>query len=73
MGFDDQAYRRMVDYDGNYNDVYLVDAVERRAQAGPKKLRGGAAGGPPAGRPTGSGPPTIRTGAGTCLTRALGT
>jgi dipeptidyl aminopeptidase/acylaminoacyl peptidase len=25
IGMDDRAYRRMVDYDGNYNDVYLVD------------------------------------------------
>jgi len=25
IGTDDRAYRRMVDYDGNYSDVYLVD------------------------------------------------
>lgn len=27
LGLDDRAYRHMVDYDGNYSDVYLVDTA----------------------------------------------
>jgi dipeptidyl aminopeptidase/acylaminoacyl peptidase len=44
LGFDDQAYRRMVDYDGSYNDVYLIDASSGARKLALKQLRGGANG-----------------------------
>jgi dipeptidyl aminopeptidase/acylaminoacyl peptidase len=44
LGFDDQAYRRLVDYDGNYNDVYVMDASSGARKLAVKQLRGGAGG-----------------------------
>ena len=44
IGMDDGPYRRMVDYDGTYNDVYLVDAQAATRTLLLKQLRGG--GGP---------------------------
>jgi dipeptidyl aminopeptidase/acylaminoacyl peptidase len=47
IGLDDRAYRRLTDFDGGYNDVYLVDATSAKSQLVAKKLRsaGGAPGG----------------------------
>jgi dipeptidyl aminopeptidase/acylaminoacyl peptidase len=41
IGYDDRAYRRMVDYDGGYNDVYLVDTLTGSRTLVVKQLRGG--------------------------------
>ncbi|HEY2015823.1 MAG TPA: hypothetical protein VGH38_20110, partial [Bryobacteraceae bacterium] len=40
LGTDDRAYRHMVDYDGAYNDVYLVDTATGARQLALKKFRG---------------------------------
>jgi dipeptidyl aminopeptidase/acylaminoacyl peptidase len=52
IGMDDRAYRHMVDYDGNYNDVYLVDTESGARKLALKQSRamgggGGRAGGAP--------------------------
>jgi dipeptidyl aminopeptidase/acylaminoacyl peptidase len=41
IGLDDAPYRRMVDFDGNYSDVYLVDASTGKRALLEKKWRGG--------------------------------
>ena len=44
VGFDDGPYRRMVDFDGSYSDVYLVDANSGERKLVEKKWRGGGFG-----------------------------
>lgn len=44
IGLDDRPYRRMIDFDGTYNDVYLVDANTGARRAVVKKWRGGGFG-----------------------------
>ncbi|MCY7387004.1 MAG: prolyl oligopeptidase family serine peptidase, partial [Burkholderiales bacterium] len=39
IGFDDRAYRRMVDYDANYADVYVVNAATGERTLVQKKQR----------------------------------
>src|SRR5579863_296500 len=41
LGMDDRAYRKMVDYDGNYSDVYLVDTSTGARKLALKEFRGG--------------------------------
>ena len=41
IGMDDRAYRHMVDYDGAYNDVYLVDTSTGSRKLALKQFRGG--------------------------------
>ena len=43
IGLDDAPYRRLIDYDGTYNDVYLIDSAGQRKIA-QKKWRGGGFG-----------------------------
>jgi dipeptidyl aminopeptidase/acylaminoacyl peptidase len=45
LGTDDRSYRRMVDYDGSYNNVYLVDTSTGSRKLVFEKFRGGAGGG----------------------------
>jgi dipeptidyl aminopeptidase/acylaminoacyl peptidase len=45
LGMDDAPYRRMVDYDGNYNDIYFVDTLTGQRTLVTKQLRGGGGGG----------------------------
>ena len=45
LGTDDRAYRHMVDYDGNYTDVYLVDTATGARKLALKKYRGRSAAG----------------------------
>ena len=45
LGMDDGPYRRLVDYDANYNDVYLVDTATGQRSLILSKLRGGGFGG----------------------------
>jgi dipeptidyl aminopeptidase/acylaminoacyl peptidase len=45
IGLDDTPYRRMVDYDGNYNDIYLVDTATGARTLLLKQVRGGGGGG----------------------------
>lgn len=45
IGMDDRALRHMVDYDGTYNDVYLVDTVTGKRDLLLKQMRGGGGGG----------------------------
>jgi dipeptidyl aminopeptidase/acylaminoacyl peptidase len=45
IGLDDRPYRRLGDYDGIYNDVYVVDATSGSRTLAVKRLRGGGAGG----------------------------
>ena len=45
IGMDDRAYRHMVDYDGTYNDVYLVDTATGARKLALKQYRGGGGGG----------------------------
>ena len=42
VGTDDRAYRRMADYDGSYNDVYLVDTRTGQRSSVIRQIRGGA-------------------------------
>jgi dipeptidyl aminopeptidase/acylaminoacyl peptidase len=44
VGLDDAPYRRMIDFDGTYSDVYLVDAATGQRKAVEKKWRGGGGG-----------------------------
>jgi dipeptidyl aminopeptidase/acylaminoacyl peptidase len=45
LGTDDRAYRTRVDYDGRYNDVYLVDTANGQRNPLLRGLRGGGFGG----------------------------
>jgi dipeptidyl aminopeptidase/acylaminoacyl peptidase len=45
IGMDDSPYRRLVDYDGTYNDVYMVDTATGARKLVLKQLRGGGGGG----------------------------
>jgi dipeptidyl aminopeptidase/acylaminoacyl peptidase len=45
FGNDDREYRHMVDYDGTYSDVYLVDTNTGARKLVMKKVHGGAGGG----------------------------
>jgi len=45
LGTDDRAYRHMVDYDGNYNDVYVVDTATGARHLALKQYRGAVGGG----------------------------
>ena len=45
LGADDRAYRRMVDYDATYNDVYLVDTESGVRRLALKQYRGTVGGG----------------------------
>ncbi|MBL0156077.1 MAG: S9 family peptidase [Bryobacterales bacterium] len=42
VGTDDRAYRRMTDYDGSYNDIYLVDTQTGKRSNVVRQIRGGA-------------------------------
>jgi dipeptidyl aminopeptidase/acylaminoacyl peptidase len=44
IGMDDRPYRRMIDYDGTYNDIYLVDTATGSRKQVVKQLRGGGGG-----------------------------
>jgi dipeptidyl aminopeptidase/acylaminoacyl peptidase len=44
LGTDDRAYRRMVDYDGNYQDVYAVDTKTGARKRLAQMVRGGGFG-----------------------------
>jgi dipeptidyl aminopeptidase/acylaminoacyl peptidase len=44
IGMDDRALRHMVDYDGTYNDVYLVDTVTGERKMLLPQVRGGGGG-----------------------------
>jgi dipeptidyl aminopeptidase/acylaminoacyl peptidase len=44
LGNDDRAYRRMVDYDGTYSDVYLVDTSTGARKLLLKQAHGGGGG-----------------------------
>lgn len=44
LGTDDRAYRRMVDYDGNYQDVYAVDTRTGARKRLAQMVRGGGFG-----------------------------
>jgi dipeptidyl aminopeptidase/acylaminoacyl peptidase len=41
VGYDDAPYRRMVDYDGTYNDVYVIDTATGARTLVLKQLRSG--------------------------------
>src|SRR6185503_1279446 len=56
LGFDDSAYRRMVDYDTTYSDVYLIDTLSGAKKLVLKQLRGGFGGGGGGGRGGQGGP-----------------
>ncbi|MBI5085035.1 MAG: S9 family peptidase [Acidobacteria bacterium] len=45
VGLDDRPWRRMADYDGSYQDVYIVDAVTGQRKNVIRQLRGGGGGG----------------------------
>jgi dipeptidyl aminopeptidase/acylaminoacyl peptidase len=45
IGMDDRALRHMVDYDGTYNDLYLVDTVTGNRKMLLPQTRGGGGGG----------------------------
>lgn len=44
LGMDDRAYRHMVDFDGTFNDVYLVDTATGARKLALKQYRGGGGG-----------------------------
>jgi dipeptidyl aminopeptidase/acylaminoacyl peptidase len=44
LGLDDAPYRRMIDFDGTYNDVYLVNGATGERKSVLKKWRGGGFG-----------------------------
>ena len=44
VGLDDAPYRRLIDFDGTYNDVYVVDASTGQRKLADKKWRGGGLG-----------------------------
>ena len=41
LGMDDREYRHMVDFDGTYNDIYLVDTATGARKLALKQYRGG--------------------------------
>jgi dipeptidyl aminopeptidase/acylaminoacyl peptidase len=41
IGMDDRAYRHMVDFDGTYNDIYIVDTATGTRNLALKQFRGG--------------------------------
>lgn len=45
LGMDDRAYRRMMDYDGSYQDVYAVDTRTGARKRLARMVRGGGFGG----------------------------
>ncbi|MCU1233301.1 MAG: hypothetical protein JWP63_1268 [Candidatus Solibacter sp.] len=45
LGTDDRTYRQMVDYDGNFSDLYIVDTVTGARKLVSQKQRGGGGGG----------------------------
>lgn len=45
LGMDDRQYRHMVDFDGTYNDIYLVDTATGARRLTLKQYRGGGGGG----------------------------
>jgi dipeptidyl aminopeptidase/acylaminoacyl peptidase len=45
IGMDDRAYRHMVDFDGTYNDIYVVDTATGARKLALKQFRGGGGGG----------------------------
>ncbi len=45
VGADDRAYRRMVDFDGNYSDIYVVDTATGNRKLALKEFKGGGGGG----------------------------
>jgi dipeptidyl aminopeptidase/acylaminoacyl peptidase len=45
IGGDNRAYRRMIDYDGNYSDYYLIDTATGARKAIARQVRGSGAGG----------------------------
>ncbi len=45
VGADDRAYRRMVDYDGSYSDIYVVDTTTGNRKLALKEYKGGGQGG----------------------------
>jgi dipeptidyl aminopeptidase/acylaminoacyl peptidase len=45
LGMDDRALRHMVDFDGTYNDVYLVDTMTGARKMILPQMRGGGGGG----------------------------
>jgi dipeptidyl aminopeptidase/acylaminoacyl peptidase len=45
IGMDDRALRHMVDYDGTYNDIYLVDTATGNRKLILPQMRGGGGGG----------------------------
>ena len=45
IGLDDRALRHMVDYDGTYNDVYLVDTATGARKLLMPQMKGGVGGG----------------------------
>ena len=47
FGSDDRAYRRMVDYDGGYADIYVVDTKTGQRRKALEKMRAGGPGGSP--------------------------
>ena len=51
IGMDDRAYRHMVDFDGTYNDIYLVDTASGSRKLALKQYRGGGGGGRGGGGP----------------------
>jgi dipeptidyl aminopeptidase/acylaminoacyl peptidase len=44
MGMDDRAYRHMVDFDGTYNDIYIMDTATGSRKLALKQFRGGGGG-----------------------------
>lgn len=50
LGTDDRAYRPMVEYDGTYNDVYIVDTATGARKVALKKYRGNVSNGGGGGR-----------------------
>jgi dipeptidyl aminopeptidase/acylaminoacyl peptidase len=44
MGMDDRAYRHMVDFDGTYNDIYIVDTATGARKLALKQFRGNGGG-----------------------------
>ncbi len=45
IGYDDRAYRQMVDHDGRFTDIYLVDSKTGERKLALKQLRGEAGSG----------------------------
>jgi hypothetical protein len=39
LGYDDRAYRHLVDFDGRFSDIYIVDAASGERKLALKQLR----------------------------------